>query len=71
MDSSDGVFVKEHSVNTAKGKVMLQIGLHPLQIGALEMTFRNDPGSKGPAIAIGELIDKIVLPGQYDRQPGL
>ncbi len=71
MDSRDGVFFKEHLVNTADSKVMLQIGFHPFQINTLKMAFRHYPGGQGLGRTVGKLIDKIVLSGQDDRQPGL
>ena len=66
MDSGDGGLIEEVFLDAGDSEVVTEVALHIFTINPVEMTAGDDSGCQRLRVAVEELIDEVVLPGQNE-----
>jgi hypothetical protein len=71
MYGREGSVFKELLFHAGNAQMMQQILLHAGKVHSLQVAFADNPGGKGQAAAVAQVVHKVALPGKHQGQVGL
>ena len=70
MDGGDGLFGEEGLFHSGDFEVVVEVAFHILAVDPFQVGPSDYPGRQGQRSSVEEFVQKIILPGEDDRQQG-